>query len=242
MENNLIYIGIVFVLAGLVKGVTGMGLPTIAMGLLALVMKPMDAAALLIVPSLLTNVWQLMDGSPVYPIMQRFWPMMIGICIGTLAGSALFPISTFAAMLLGLALITYAALGLSGRRWHTKENHVIWLSPLMGVVTGLLTSATGVFMLPAVPYLQSLDLKKEELVQVMGLSFAVSTVMLAIALTGHGTWQPTVAAFSLLAQIPAMLGMLIGNWLRKRIRPALFRRYFFIALLLLGAHMVGKFL
>lgn len=240
MENNFIYICIVFVLAGLVKGVTGMGLPTVAMSLLALVLKPVEAAALLVVPSLLTNVWQLMAGSPVYPIWQRFWPMMVGICAGTLAGSAILPISAAATTTLGVALVLYAALGLTGIRWHTKGASASWLSPVIGVATGMLTAATGVFVLPAVPYLQSLGLKKEDLIQAMGLSFTVSTAMLAIALAAQGAWEPTVAGFSFLAQLPAMLGMLIGNWLRKRMQPELFRRYFLVTLLLLGGHMMGK--
>ena len=48
----------IFLLAGLVKGVIGMGLPTVAMGLLALVLPPAEAAAIVVVPSLVTNVWQ----------------------------------------------------------------------------------------------------------------------------------------------------------------------------------------
>ncbi|MDB5974674.1 MAG: hypothetical protein JWR07_1434 [Nevskia sp.] len=240
MENNFIYICFVFVIAGLVKGVTGMGLPTVAMSLLVLVLKPVEAAALLVVPSLLTNVWQLMAGSPVYPIWQRFWPMMAGICAGTLIGSAILPISVAATSTLGVALVVYAAIGLTGMRWHTKEASTSWLSPVIGVATGMLTAATGMFVLPAVPYLQSLGLQKEDLIQAMGLSFTASTAMLAVAMAAHGAWEPSVAGFSLMAQLPAMLGMLIGNWLRKRMQPEKFRRFFLTSMLLLGAHMVTK--
>ena len=55
-------IAITFLLAGIVKGVTGMGLPTLAMGLLGAVMPPVTAASLLIVPSFVTNIWQLFAG------------------------------------------------------------------------------------------------------------------------------------------------------------------------------------
>ncbi|NVZ80096.1 sulfite exporter TauE/SafE family protein, partial [Pseudomonas gingeri] len=51
-----------FLLAGTVKGVIGLGLPTVAMGLLGLAMVPAQAAALLIIPATLTNVWQLAAG------------------------------------------------------------------------------------------------------------------------------------------------------------------------------------
>ena len=65
-------IGATFLLAGLVKGVIGMGLPTVAMGLLALALPPAEAAAILVVPSLVTNVWQLLAG-PRFAALARGW-------------------------------------------------------------------------------------------------------------------------------------------------------------------------
>ncbi|WP_228743014.1 sulfite exporter TauE/SafE family protein, partial [Klebsiella quasipneumoniae] len=80
---------LIFIAAGLVKGVTGMGLPTVAMGLLGLLMPPPAAAALLVLPSLLTNLWQLLAGPALAQIVRRLWLMMTGMIIGTLAGSSL---------------------------------------------------------------------------------------------------------------------------------------------------------
>jgi hypothetical protein len=77
-----------FLLAGFVKGVIGLGLPTVAMGLLAIVMTPAQAASLLVVPSLLTNVWQAM-GPVLVPLVRRLWPMLLGICLGTWLGGGL---------------------------------------------------------------------------------------------------------------------------------------------------------
>jgi uncharacterized protein len=61
-DTTLIFIAAVFAVAGFAKGVIGLGLPTIAMGLLAIVMPPIEAAAILILPSLLTNAWQMVAG------------------------------------------------------------------------------------------------------------------------------------------------------------------------------------
>ena len=77
-----------FLLAGFVKGVIGLGLPTVAMGLLAIVMTPAQAASLLVVPSLLTNVWQA-TGPVLVPLLRRLWPMLLGICLGTWLGGGL---------------------------------------------------------------------------------------------------------------------------------------------------------
>lgn len=75
----------VFLLAGLVKGVVGLGLPTLAMALLALAMPPAQAAALLILPSLVTNVWQMRPWPTLAPMTRRLWPMQAGVVVGTLA-------------------------------------------------------------------------------------------------------------------------------------------------------------
>lgn len=238
--ENIIYITVVFLLAGMVKGITGMGLPTVAVALLSLVMAPVEAAALLIVPSLLTNVWQLLSGAPVYPLWRRLWPMMAGICIGTgagaLVGGALAVDAKMASGALGVALVAYAAMGLLSVRWRLGGSEGV-MSPTVGALTGAITAATGVFVIPAVPYLQALELEKDELVQAMGLAFTVSTVALAVSLAARGAWQPAAAGMSFVAQLPAVAGMLLGQRLRSRMAPELFRRCFLFALLLLGMHL-----
>ena len=103
-----------FLLAGLVKGVIGLGLPTVAIGLLGLLMTPAQAAAILVVPSLVTNIWQFAVGGELLALVRRLWPMLAGICIGTLIGAVLLPSgsSAQATVWLGVALAVYAGLGL----------------------------------------------------------------------------------------------------------------------------------
>jgi uncharacterized membrane protein YfcA len=107
---------------------------------------------------------------------------------------------------------------------------------LVGAATGIVTAATGVYVIPAVPYLQALGLDKDELVQACGLSFTVSTVALAGVLAHDGVLDTSVAGASLLA--PALAGMALGQWVRSR--PELFRLCFLAALLGLGAHLAVR--
>lgn len=232
-------IGGTFLLAGLVKGVSGLGLPTVAVGLLGLFMAPGEAAALLIVPSLVTNVWQLVAGRHLVPLTTRLWPMMAGICLGTWAGGWLLVGLTiaWAGTALGVALVCYAVVGLRARKLAVAPRHERRLAPAVGALTGCVTALTGVFVLPAVPYLQGLNLDKDELVQAMGMAFTCSTLALAVNLACAGQFQAGAAGASFLAVIPALAGMAAGQWLRGRISLVAFRRVFFSALLLLGAHL-----
>ncbi|XAH23512.1 sulfite exporter TauE/SafE family protein [Xylophilus sp. GW821-FHT01B05] len=232
----------VFLLAGVVKGVIGLGLPTLSMALLALWMPPAQAAALLILPSLLTNVWQIRPWATAWPLLRRLGGMQLGICVGTLAGAWAFgaPAGAWATTLLGVALLAYAGWGLAGRTLHLAPRHERWLGPLVGAATGGVTAVTGVFVVPAVPYLQALGLQRDGLVQAMGLSFTTSTVVLAVALAGEGGFSHAALGGSLAMLLPALAGMALGQWARQRLSAAVFRRCFFVGLALLGAYMLGR--
>lgn len=231
--------GLTFVVAGLVKGVIGMGLPTIAMGLLSLVLPPAQAAAVLVVPSLVTNVWQLFAGANPIVLFRRLWSMMAGVVVGTLAGAGVLVGNRagLAVTALGVALVLYAVVGLAGLKISVRRRHEFWLAPLVGATTGLVTGATGVFVLPAVPYLQAIGLAKDELVQALGLSFTVSTIALAAGLLHMEAFPSASAGLSLLALAPALGGMWLGQGLRRRLDASAFRRVFFAGLFALGLYL-----
>ena len=242
LDPTLIFVGVVFALAGFVKGVIGLGLPTISMGLLTVVMPPVEAAAILILPSLVTNVWQMVAGPALPVVMRRLWPMMLAVCFGTWAGLGLMAGATarFGTALLGVALALYAIASLAELRLPALKGWEPVVSLLVGAVTGLITAATGVFVIPAVPYLQAIGLEKEELVQALGLSFTVSTLALALNVGLEGGLQLSKAIDTITALALACVGMWIGQTVRLRMSPTVFRRWFFVGLLLLGIYLVAQ--
>lgn len=231
-----------FFVAGAVKGVTGMGLPTVTMGVLGAILSPVAAAALLIAPSLVTNVWQLLAGANLGRLGARLWPMMAAIAVGTIAATSLLSngdtgLTTGA---LGAVLVVYAAYTLLARQLSVPPRLESWLSPLVGATTGVVAGGTGIFVIPAVPYLQALGLERDELVQALGLSFTVSTVALAAGLALRGAFHVENLAMSALAIVPALAGLWAGQAVRKRVSPAAFRRWFLVGLLLLGTEMLVR--
>lgn len=240
LPESFLLIAIVFVLAGLIKGVVGMGLPTFSMALLVLFMAPAQAAALLIVPSLVTNIWQAGPLRTLAPLLRRVGGMQIGICVGTLIGAWALgaPTGTSASVALGVALIVYAGWTLFGKQFRVPARTEKWLGPLIGVLTGIITAGTGVFVVPAVPYLQALALDRDDLVQTMGISFTVSTVALAAGLWINNSYSVGVVGASLVMLIPALLGMYAGQFLRKLLSPRAFRSCFLASLMFLGAYLV----
>lgn len=242
LPSHIPVVTVVFLLAGGVKGVTGMGLPTVAMGLLGAVMPPVTAASLLVIPSFVTNVWQLFAGPSFGTLARRLTLMMAGILVGTVAGSWVLTSANTAVTTAGLgaALALYALSALLLRPWRVPAGAERWLSPLVGVVTGFITGSTGVFVIPAVPYLQALELEKDDLIQALGLSFTVSTIALAIGLARGGAFNTGNLTGSVIAVGPALAGMWLGQLARRRISAPTFRRWFLICLLLLGLELIAR--
>lgn len=236
-----VLVAAVFAFGGFIKGVIGLGLPTVVMGVLSVAMPPAQAAALLVVPALLTNVWQI-GWRGLGALLRRLAPMLLGVCAGVWFGADWLAASGRSAGWptagLGVALMIYAVLGLLNWRPRVAPAHERWWSPVIGVSTGLVTAATGVFVLPAVPYLNALGLGREELIRALGLSFLVATLALGAALGSRGALPATVAAASLLALLPAFGGMWVGQMLRQRVAPEPFRRVFLIGLLVLGLYLL----
>ena len=240
--DTLVYPSLIFVLAGFVKGVIGLGLPAVSVGLIGLLMAPAQAASLLVVPSTVTNVWQLVAGPDFRALVKRLWPMHLGVCVGVWLGSGAMvgDGAMHARFWLGVLLALYGLSGLFAPQPRVSPRMEVWLGPVIGVFTGIATAATGVFTLPMVPYLSGLGLNREKLVQALGLSFTICTVALTVDLAGAGALDRSTLMSSVLAVLPALLGMFVGTYVRGRISAALFRRCFFAGMLALGIELARQ--
>lgn len=229
-----------FLIAGMVKGVIGLGLPTVSLALLAVLIDLPSAMALLIVPSLVTNLWQALAGSGTWPILRRIWPFLIPAAIMIWVGSDALVRMDHAMLsrLLGGVLILYAAVSLAGLKVSVPVRHERWTGVLCGAVNGALTGMTGSFVVPGVMYLQALGLTRDYLIQAMGMLFTVSTLGLAVVLQRHAFLTVELTAISGAALAPAVFGMLVGQRLRRALSEEVFRRVFFLALLTLGAYII----
>ena len=105
----------------------------------------------------------------------------------------------------------YAVLGLTSVRFSAPPRAEWWLGPLIGALTGLATAATGVFAIPAVPYLGALKLDKEDMIQALGLSFTVSTVALAVGARGDGAFALAMSALQPLRSRLPFSGWLLAE-------------------------------
>lgn len=236
METLLILC--VFVVAGAVKGLSGLGLPTVGIALMGVFVPPAEAAALVVVPAFLTNVWQALRGGALISLARRLWPLLAGIVVGTVWGGQWRPDPHLARLVLAEALMLYAMLGLLEVTMVLPPRLEAWLAAPVGVLTGVLSALTGVFVLPSVPFLQALRLPPAQMVQALGLCFTLSSASLAVMLGSQGSMGVSHLILSLAATVPALGGMVLGAWLRHRVPPLVFRRVLFVFLFAIGVHLL----
>lgn len=237
----LALIAAVFALAGFVKGVIGLGLPTVSMGLLAVTMTPVQALTIVIVPAIVTNIWQTFVGPYLRDIIRRLWPLMVGTVIGiwSCAGLMTGSYAKDGIIVLGILLVIYAILGLGKFQFSVPKRHEYWIGGIVGLITGAISAATGVQVIPSMPFMQAIGMEKDELVQALGVFFTVATLALAFNLTSAGLLNASTAVPGVTAMIAAFAGMFGGQALRTRMHPETFRRWFLIAMMLLGLYLAG---
>jgi len=243
MFDPLLYvIAAVFLLAGLVKGVLGLGLPTVAMGLLAVSMPPAHAMAIVIVPAIVTNIWQTFVGPYLRDITRRLWPLMVGTAIGIWSSAGLMtgPYARYGTIVLGVLLVIYAVIGLSRFSFRVARADERWIGGIVGLITGVVSAATGVQVIPSMPFMQAIGMEKDELVQALGVFFTVATVALAFNLTSAGLLNASTTVPGAVAMVGSFTGMMIGQAVRSRLQPEAFRRWFLVAMILLGTYLAGS--
>lgn len=236
-------IAVAFIIAGFAKGAIGMGMPPIAIGLLSFALPLESAIAIMVLPTMFTNIWQAIYGGGFRVLMRRFAPMAFAsIAAISLAAASFGHLgSPRAAAWVGVILVLYSLLALTPWRPHVPRDVEWWASPLVGIASGLVAGITGVAAVPFLPYMQSLEMDRHELVQALGIMFLFIIGMLAV-LAWQGAYHITNLASSVGAIAPTMVGVWLGQHARRRLSPETFRKAFIFGMFAVGLHMASALL
>jgi hypothetical protein len=217
--------GLALILAGVVKGILSIGLPLVGMPLLTLVVDVPNAIAILMVPLILSNVIQAIEGPGTIAILKRYWPTIVCLIGGTLIGTALF-----AALDQHILLLTVGTLTIMLSTFSILQPHVaiprsreVWLGPPVGLVSGLIGGMSTLFGPLLAIYVVGLKLPRDEFVKTISLLFVIAATCLTVGGAAQGTTSTQGLIWSVVAMIPVYLGMLIGQRVRRYINPDQFR-------------------
>lgn len=227
---------------GIVKGVSGMGLPTICLVLLTFIIDLKLAIIIVAGPAFITNLWQALRGKAFFVIWKRLWsyflPAVACVWIGTFLLLSWSQQASIAA--LGVITLIYSATNIAGLRLNISARQEVWTKPFIGAINGVISGMTGTVMMPSIAYFYAIGLTKDVLVQAMGIMFLllVSTLITVfgqnnLLITDHMNLVTICTLF-------AFGGMLVGQYFRRGIPEDIFRRVVLYVLFVLGIFLIFK--
>ena len=226
--------------AGVVKGVLGIGIPLVSIALLSLMISVPEAVVLLPVPIVVANIWQSFRGGHFKVAVHRFWPLIAALVAGTAAGALMLKrVDTHVLqVIIGAAVIVFALTSLTNPELRVPAGAERWAGALAGALGGVLGGMSTLYGPPIIMYLVSLHLPKDQFVGFIGALYLIGAVVLLVMLTGFRVMGPAELAASAFATLPLLAGMFLGQRLRDRVSQNLFRTGLLITVMLIGAGLL----
>jgi uncharacterized membrane protein YfcA len=230
--------------AGFVKGLVGFAMPMVMISGLSSVVAPELALAGLILPTVVTNLWQALRQGPraaIYSISKFKTFLGVGL-IFLLASAQLVRFIDGAALLLliGVPISLYAVLTLAGLTLRLPKGAGPKAEAAIGAVAGFFGGISGVWGPPTVAMLMARETEKGEQMRVQGVIYGLGALALTAAHLGSGLLNAATAPFSLALVVPAILGLWLGFRLHDRIDQPAFRKATLAVLLLAGLNLVRR--
>ena len=241
MEATEFYLitGVIFLLAGTVKGVVGFGLPLVSITLLTPLYGLVDAIAVMLLPAVVTNFWQAVSGGGWIMLWKRLWSLYLPGAVSTVAAaSVLVQVDAqWPTALLGCVILVYSIGSLGAWQLPEPGRCEAWLSPVTGVITGVITGLTGVLVFPLTVYVQALNLERQMLFQAMGIYLLLANLALAAAFGWQDAFPEGVTQLALIGVVMGLIGMALGQRIQAYLSGQRFRRVFFSSLAVVGAYI-----
>ena len=235
----LLWCAVALLCGGIIKGALGVGTPLLTVPLMALVLPPRLAVTIMVVPVIVANLWQALRAPRVSYVIKTFWPVFTAILVGTWLGVSIFAYLNEQALLLvvAVAVIVFAILQFSRYRFSIPPHLAKPVGAVFGLISGIVGGISSFFGPMLVIYLVSLrDKSKEEFIGAISFLYIGAVVPWACVLYYFGILSAQLLAQSSIATLPVVLGMVIGNKLRKLISEYRFQHL--IALVLIGSAAV----
>lgn len=233
---------LMLILGGVVKGTLGVGLPLVTVPMLSLLVPAQQAMGLLVLPVLLSNMIQSVQGGRFFYAFRRFWPLILAQLVATLAAVYLSQYLTASGLNLAIAITVFSSVALMvfQPRGEISARHQVWAGPVVGALAGGLgglSSLTGPML---ITYLMTLRLKREEFVGSISIIYFLGAVPMYAAMLWWHRFGWSEVGWSCLAMGPVYLGMALGRRLREHLSEQLFRRLLLSFLVLLAVMLIFK--
>lgn len=231
-----------FLMAGTIKGIAGIGLPTAALGIMTLSIDPRISISLILVPMLATNSWQMVSAGQLMRTARRYAPF--ALCL--VGGVAFTTVSTSTAddrLLLGglgLVILLFVWLTWAGSIPPVSDSWDRPIQIILGLFAGGIGGLTGTWAAAIAIYLTSRRVDKDEFIRATGFLIFAGSIPLIISYIFLGFANGPVLGVSFAMMVPAFIGMWVGTRIRNRLSVEGFRKSILIIFLILAANLLRR--
>ncbi|MEM7196907.1 MAG: sulfite exporter TauE/SafE family protein [Pseudomonadota bacterium] len=230
-------------MAGTVKGMIGVGLPIVALAILVYALPPIQAIATIIFPILITNSWQFCQSGGGWDIVKRFRLLLV-VFVTTLSITTQMIPQTDPQVILQIiafVVILYCAVETILK---PKTVPSLFWEKVFSVIAGLVAGTTGGLTTSWAPplsmFLLSLRLEREEWIRTVSLIWFVGAIPLTLSYWHVGIINAQTAPLSLYACVPGLVGIFVGERIRKHINAAIFRKILLLVLFIAALNLLRK--
>ena len=239
---TVVYILFTYFLGGITQGILGVGLITVVISLLSFVIDVKETIALVIIPTIITSFFQMINGNNLKDIIKDTRYFLVFSTLIIVPGVFLLKVLESDLILIFIAILLFmnSSLSLSNRvvAIPNHQNSIIQVSA--GSLNGFIIGLTSIYTMPFVFLLQSLKYNKEKTVQFMGLAFLLYSSMQFISFSYIKLISINTIVPSLIVTFPVIIGFLLGKKIRSFISEKLFKKLFYLMLLLMSGIILIK--
>lgn len=242
--ETILIVALITLIAGFVKGAVGFAMPMIMISGVSSFIAPEIALAALILPTLVTNIWQALRGGLVTTVLavQKHWRYLAAVIIVMMFSAQLVRHMSAEVFLflLGLLVSAFVTLQLLGIKPRFQPAHRRPVEIIIGVFTGLIGGISGVWGPLTVTYLTMLETPKAEQMRIQGAIYGLGAFVLLVAHLRSGILNSVTLPLSALMVVPALIGISIGFRYGDRFDQATFRRVTLFVLLIAGLNLIRR--
>ena len=228
--------------AGIIKGATGLGYASCALPFLAMAMGLKQAISLVMLPAMASNFLIICITPHRVETLRRFWPLYIAAIPGITAGIYLLVWfgQTIPTISLGILIMAYSAYSIARPSPMIGKKFQLPLQIPVGLINGFFTGLTGSQVLPFLPYILGLNMDPARTTQAINLAITIWSGVMLIALYQSGVASTGSLMASVLALLPALIGIYLGSICRSKIPAQHYRIIVQVVLGFLGVSLIAK--
>jgi uncharacterized membrane protein YfcA len=241
-EPIFLFVLFALLVSAFIKGSLGLGFSTIGLAILANVIDLKTAISIVILPSLISNLIVMFEVGN-FALSARTFAWLFAMAVpGMALGLQLLrqADNTASVSVLAVVLVIYGVWGLFNRQFQIDAKRMPLLNPIVGFITGAVNGATGSQIFPIMPYLLSLKISKDVMVQTINMSFTLSSLIMLASLVAMGSLDTKSILTYSLGILPAMIGVWLGGKVRKRLSEERFKKAVMILIIGLGVLLLFR--